>query len=141
MFLIIITDQISKYFILKFIPIKENFSVINILTLTPILKKDILQNSNIFVSIVLPLAVIIFFLNSISKSIKYLRSEKIYMSLFCGGVMGNIIDKIFRSGEIVKFIDIKWISFIPVFNIADFAVAICGVIMILSLLIKDRSNL
>ena len=51
-----------------------------------------------------------------------------------GGAVGNIIDRVFRSGgflrgEVIDFIDLKWW---PVFNIADMAVTIGGIVLVLT---------
>lgn len=52
-----------------------------------------------------------------------------------GGGMGNVIDRVFRPHGVVDFIDIKFFGIFgydrwPTFNIADSAVVICAVILI-----------
>jgi signal peptidase II len=57
------------------------------------------------------------------------------VGLVVGGAAGNILDRIFRSGdgfltgEVVDFIDFQWW---PVFNVADAAVVIGGILLLLS---------
>jgi signal peptidase II len=57
------------------------------------------------------------------------------VGLVVGGAAGNIIDRLFRSGrgflggEVVDFIDLQWW---PVFNVADAAVVIGGVLLLVS---------
>lgn len=50
-----------------------------------------------------------------------------------GGALGNVIDRIFRDegwlrGSVVDFIDFQWF---PIFNVADMAVNVGGVIFVL----------
>ena len=54
--------------------------------------------------------------------------------LIVGGAMGNLIDRMFRGdawlrGAVVDFIDLQWW---PVFNIADSAISIGAVLMIVA---------
>ena len=56
--------------------------------------------------------------------------------LIVGGALGNIIDRLFRGdawlrGSVVDFIDFQWF---PIFNIADMAVNIGGVLFLWSYL-------
>jgi signal peptidase II len=56
--------------------------------------------------------------------------------LIVGGALGNIIDRLFRGdgwlrGAVVDFIDFQWF---PIFNIADMAVNIGGVLFLWSYL-------
>lgn len=44
------------------------------------------------------------------------------LGLVVGGAAGNLIDRLFRGGEVIDFIDLQWW---PVFNVADSAV-VCG---------------
>ena len=54
--------------------------------------------------------------------------------LIVGGAIGNLIDRLFRGeawlrGAVVDFIDLQWF---PIFNIADSAISIGAVLMILA---------
>jgi signal peptidase II len=57
------------------------------------------------------------------------------VGLVVGGAAGNIVDRLFRSGdgfltgEVVDFIDLQWW---PVFNVADAAVVIGGILLLVS---------
>lgn len=55
--------------------------------------------------------------------------------LVIGGALGNICDRMFRSGgflrgEVVDFIDFQWW---PVFNVADMAITIGGVLLVFAM--------
>ena len=66
-----------------------------------------------------------------------------------GGGIGNIIDRIFRPAGVVDFLDVQWfgienspISLFrmtrwPTFNIADSAVVICGILLIISFIVSS----
>ena len=56
------------------------------------------------------------------------------LMLITGGVLGNLLDRIF-FGFVIDFIDFK---FFPVFNIADSAISIGVFVWILLLLLKKR---
>ena len=54
-----------------------------------------------------------------------------------GGGIGNIIDRIFRVEGVIDFIDVKFYGIFglqrwPTFNVADMAVVICGIMLIIS---------
>lgn len=57
-----------------------------------------------------------------------------------GGGIGNIIDRIFRVEGVIDFIDVKFYGFFglqrwPTFNVADMAVVICGIMLIISFVV------
>nr|WP_062197787.1 signal peptidase II [Massilibacterium senegalense] len=70
---------------------------------------------------------------------KYGRKEPLLgtsLALILGGAIGNFIDRLFR-GEVVDFIDVKIFSYdYPIFNIADSALVI-GVILMIIYTIRD----
>lgn len=54
-----------------------------------------------------------------------------------GGGIGNLIDRIFRAEGVVDFIDVKFYGLFglerwPTFNVADSAVVVCGILLIIS---------
>ena len=64
------------------------------------------------------------------------RSGAIFVGLVAGGAAGNIIDRLFRGrgwfhGAVVDFIDLQWW---PVFNVADSAISVGAVLLVLSAL-------
>lgn len=57
-----------------------------------------------------------------------------------GGGIGNIIDRIFRVEGVIDFIDVKFYGIFglqrwPTFNVADMAVVICGIMLIVSFVV------
>lgn len=68
-----------------------------------------------------------------------IKAQTVLMSyayaFIAGGAIGNIIDRLFREdkwmqGRVVDFIDFQWF---PVFNIADSAITVGAVLLVLAL--------
>lgn len=65
-----------------------------------------------------------------------------------GGGIGNLIDRFFRPEGVVDFIDVKFYGLFgmerwPTFNVADSAVVVCGIILLISFIIslsKESKN-
>lgn len=59
-----------------------------------------------------------------------------------GGGLGNLIDRFFRPAGVVDFIDVKFYGLFgldrwPTFNVADAAVVVCGILMVVSFLVTS----
>ncbi len=137
-------DQISKFFILKNIPLGEKVTLTNGLFLSPEYNTGIIyQNSilTIIITMLLPILAILLLSISLLRSDEYLKIQRITLWILSGAVISNVIDRIIRNGRVLEFIQFKIITISLVFNIAELSVAICGIIVILSLIIKDRSLL
>lgn len=64
------------------------------------------------------------------------------LMLLLGGAIGNFIDRLFR-GEVVDFVDvlIPVINYhFPIFNIADAALSIAVVVLMIGLIIEDKKE-
>ena len=60
--------------------------------------------------------------------------------LVIGGALGNVLDRVFRGdglmdGSVIDFIDVQWW---PIFNVADMAVTIGGILLVVSTLLLGR---
>lgn len=58
-----------------------------------------------------------------------------------GGGFGNLIDRFFRARGVVDFIDVKFYGLFgmerwPTFNVADAAVVVCGIMLVVSFLVQ-----
>jgi signal peptidase II len=88
---------------------------------------------------VLALVVITVLLASLRRSGSLLSS--VGLGLVIGGAIGNVCDRLFRSGEgflggeVVDFIDLQWW---PVFNVADMAITIGGAILVVGSIAAGR---
>ena len=65
--------------------------------------------------------------------IKHAKASKLLFFALClilSGGLGNMIDRIFRGGKVIDFLEFDFITF-PVFNVADIAVCIgAGLLML-----------
>ena len=83
---------------------------------------------------VLALVVIVVLLVSLRR--KTSRVGSVAVGLVMGGALGNIADRVFRSGgagflrgSVIDFIDFRWW---PVFNVADMGVVVGGALIVLT---------
>jgi signal peptidase II len=86
------------------------------------------------------LLVIVGLLISIGRSTS--RVYPIAVGMIIGGAVGNLIDRLFRGpgwlrGAVVDFIDVQ---FWPIFNVADIAVTVGGVTLLLSSLRRPQDR-
>lgn len=59
-----------------------------------------------------------------------------------GGGLGNLIDRFFRAEGVVDFIDVKFYGLFgmerwPTFNVADSAVVVCGILLVVSFIVTS----
>ena len=59
-----------------------------------------------------------------------------------GGGLGNLIDRFVRSEGVVDFIDVKFYGLFgldrwPTFNVADSAVVVCGLLLVISFIVTS----
>jgi len=137
---LIIIDQTSKFIITKYVPLHASLPVIkNFFDLTnirntgiafglfsenPTRTKTILMSSLTFISVI----IIVYLLHKIKNSNRLFR---IGLGLIVSGAFGNLIDRIFRNGGVVDFLDLHWYDLHwPAFNIADSAIS-AGVCLLL----------
>ena len=70
------------------------------------------------------------------------RGDQLALAMVLGGALGNIVDRV-RFGYVVDFLDLHFGEFRPfyVFNVADAAISIGVVILLLrALLLKDEKS-
>ncbi len=62
-----------------------------------------------------------------------------------GGGLANIIDRIFRPQGVVDFVDVKFYGIFglerwPTFNVADAAIVVCGILLIVSFAFSVKNS-
>ncbi len=87
----------------------------------------------------LPFIVIVIVTAVYFRSNDLTRYQRWCVSGILGGGLGNIIDRFFRPEGVLDFIDVKFWGLFglerwPTFNVADSAVVVCGILLMLSLL-------
>ncbi len=141
--LIITADQISKWAIVNYMDLYESIPIIEgWLHITSCRNKgaafSMLQDQRLFFIILTSIVVIIliFFIFKIYKEYKYVAFA---LSLILGGSIGNLIDRV-RIGEVIDFIDVQIINF-AVFNIADSAVVVGTILLLIHMFFAKENNI
>lgn len=143
---VIAFDQLSKIIILKnFLP-GESLAVIkDIFHISLVFNKGIAfgifskAESPVFIWITLAAAILILFflLFRHKHSMNKRKNTQLYLALVLGGAVGNLIDRI-RFGYIIDFLDFRiW----PVFNLADSAITIGTILLVLQMLKHKTSHI
>lgn len=158
--LIVLTDQLSKAWIVNHIP--EN--TIGYRFLGDFLAIVHVRNTAIAFSmgdtlpmvvklvgfVLLPIALIVgvsflYFGNKVALS----SFQRWILAIFLGGGIGNLIDRVFRSFRVVDFVSMKVYGFLgferwPTWNIADASLVVSGILLAISILtdpsFKKESN-
>jgi len=127
-FILLFLDQLTKFFIFRFVSIGERITIIpGFLWFSNVHNTGasfgILQNSNapLVYLYIMVFGLMIFFYDYFKSSL-----ERISYVLFMSGLLGNLLDR-FIHGFVVDFIDLGWW---PVFNVADSCLVI-GVILLI----------
>lgn len=138
---VIALDQLSKRIITNILALGESMPVIKgFLDFTYVLNKgasfSIFQGQRAaFIIITVAVLVLVFgILKKIPKDMKLFRA---FLALFCGGAIGNLIDR-FYLGAVIDFINLGWF---PVFNLADSCITVSAIIICAMLLFGKPSRL
>ena len=131
--LTVFLDQLTKVIIKKNFELNESIPLIkNILHLTYVTNTGsafgLFKGFNLFFILfsIIVVAVIFYFIKKIKQNEKVLQFS---IGLLLGGTVGNLMDRIFY-GFVADFIDFRiW----PVFNVADSAVTISIILLIILL--------
>lgn len=139
MALIVIADQLVKHAVVGSIRLNTSISVIDgVLSLAHIRNYGaawsmLLGQMWFFVIIsVVSLAVMGYFFRKLQGKVLYLAG----LTLMIGGTVGNFIDRL-RLGYVVDMFQLDFINF-PIFNVADCALTI-GVVVLLIAMLRDDS--
>ncbi len=143
--LIVAIDQISKFFILKYLEIGEKIPVIeNFFSIFHIRNRGaawgFLSEKEwgisilTLISVVASVLILILILRNQNKYIRF------FLSLILGGSIGNLIDRI-RFNNVVDFFSLKFGNYyFPVFNVADMSIVIGGILLVI-FLIRNQHEL
>lgn len=137
---LLIIDQLSKFIILKNFHPGDSIPVIkNVFHISLVLNKGAAfgifsERGSIFMWISIVAVIIIIFIFTFfyphTRNGGKKKSTQILLSLVLAGAIGNLIDRM-RFGYVVDFLDLRiW----PVFNIADSAITIGTVLLVLQML-------
>ena len=142
--ILVVIDQIIKIAIVNNMELYETISVIKfgnkeVFNLTYVINDgagwSILSGKTVFLvsfTSILMIAIIIYLVKFAERKPLLISA----LSCIIGGGIGNLVDRIFRDGKVVDFIDAKFIDF-PVFNFADICVTV-GVALLIIQIIKSE---
>ena len=141
-FIIVLIDQITKYIITKLLNLNEIIYLIkNILYITNVHNTgaafSILEGNTYLLIIISILA--LYILNKIKLDSNNNTLNNIGYSLLYGGIIGNLIDRIIYKyvKDFIGIIIFKY--YFPIFNIADIAIVL-GVLILIIKNIKGDNN-
>ena len=153
--LVIVLDQISKLLIVKFIP--QN--TIGTQFFGDFLRIVHVSNTGVAFSVgatwsetirkllfsLMPLVVIALVCVVYFRNKEFTKLQNWAIMGIVGGGLGNLIDRLFRAEGVVDFIDVKFFGIFglnrwPTFNIADSAVVVCGIILLITFIISISND-
>lgn len=157
---IILADQITKAFIIKNVPVGtvyfslfgDLFRIIHVTNLGAAFSLgNGLSSVWRFVSLcIIPLLVLLAVLVVFFVTKELSQVQRWFIAGILGGGFGNLIDRFFRPDGVVDFIDVKFYGLFglerwPTFNIADSAVLVCEIALVLSFIFSastkaDKAN-
>ncbi|GAA0445751.1 lipoprotein signal peptidase LspA [Lentibacillus halophilus] len=143
-FLVIVMDQLSKWFVVQTMEIGERLTVIGGFFYMTSHRNSgaawgILQGKMIFFYIITVIVVIgiVYFMQTHAKENRWLA---VALSLILGGAIGNFIDRLFRQ-EVVDFFDFVIFGYdYPIFNIADASLVVGVILVIITTIIEERKD-
>lgn len=93
----------------------------------------------------IPLIVIILVIGVYVRNDDFTALQRWAIAGIVGGGLGNLIDRFARKEGVIDFIDVKFYGLFglerwPTFNVADSAVVVCGILLIISFLITLKKE-
>ena len=153
--LIIALDQVTKFFVVKYIPyqtIGKSFfggflRIIHTRNLAVAFSigKNLSGTVRFALFTVIPVAVLILLLVYFLKNNDFSPFQRWTVAGILGGGFGNLIDRIFKPMGVVDFVDVKFYGIFgferwPTFNVADASVVVCGILLFIAFMVEDKKN-
>lgn len=148
---VIIADQLTKYLIVKHIPLWSVGAYFFGDMHDALLRIIHVANTGVAFSVgatwsetmrrflfaVMPLIVIAVVIGIYLRNNDLTKLQRWCIAGIIGGGFGNLIDRFFRAEGVVDFIDVKFFGIFglerwPTFNVADSAVVVCGILLVIS---------
>ena len=138
---VVLSDQLLKFYIQQNVPLNVSYEVIpGVLSIGHVRNFgaawSMWLGQRWLLSIISLVALVIF--GYYFKKLHHNWGYGLGFSLLIGGTLGNLLDRLF-SGYVVDMLELDLINF-PVFNIADCALTL-GVIVILITMLKDDEGI
>lgn len=138
---VVLSDQLLKFYIQQNVPLNVSYEVIpGVLSIGHVRNFgaawSMWLGQRWLLSIISLIALVIF--GYYFKKLHHNWGYGLGFSLLIGGTLGNLLDRLF-SGYVVDMFELDFINF-PIFNIADCALTL-GVIVILITMLKDDEGI
>ena len=149
---VIVLDQITKVLVCRFIPV----NTIGTQFLGDFLRIIHVRNPGVAFSFgarwsdavrrlafsIIPIIVLGIVLGVYFRNNDFTKLQRWAICGVVGGGFGNIIDRVFRPDGVVDFIDVKFYGLFglerwPTFNVADSAVVVCGLLLVISFIVAS----
>jgi len=146
---VILVDQIVKLAASKNLPYGRPVQIIGDFLRFTLVQNPALSFSigrgfgdtgRIILTMVLPMLVVAFVLYYFLAGKDITQGQRWILAAIMGGGLGNQVDRYFRPGGVIDFIDFKFYGIFgferwPVFNIADSTVVVAGITLLISYLV------
>ncbi len=133
-------DQISKIYIDKLVYL-NNYKIVKfgIYITNKNIRVNIYNNYivNFIVQVFLPIILALGVSFVLLKKNFFSKLQQFFLWIMITVTISCRMELLFKKFIIKKIFMVKWLPFVPLFNIADFTVVLCGIFMILSL-IKEK---
>ena len=148
--LVILADQLTKILVMKNIPLYtigaqffgDFLRIIHVANTGVAFSVGATwsETARRFLFSLIPLIVIGMVITIYFKNNTWTKLQRWAIMGIVGGGLGNLIDRFFRTEGVVDFIDVKFYGLFglerwPTFNVADSAVVVCGILLIISFII------
>ena len=146
---IILLDQIVKWVVSRTLPYGRPVQIIGDFLRFTFVQNPVLSFSigrgfgdtgRIILTMVLPMLVVAFVLYYFLAGKDITQGQRWILAAIMGGGLGNQVDRYFRPGGVIDFIDFRFYGIFgferwPVFNIADSTVVVAGITLLISYLV------
>ena len=152
---VIILDQVTKILVMKNIPLYtigaqffgDFLRIIHVSNTGVAFSVGATWSDTVrrFLFSLIPLIVIGIVVGIYFKNNTWTKLQRWAIMGIVGGGLGNLIDRFFRKEGVVDFIDVKFYGLFglerwPTFNVADAAVVVCGILLIVSFIIMTIAD-
>ncbi len=150
--IVILLDQLTKILVMKNIPLYtigasffgDFFRIIHVANTGVAFSVGATWSDTLrrFLFSLIPLIVIGIVVAIYFRNNSWTKLQRWAIMGIVGGGLGNLIDRFFRSEGVVDFIDVKFYGLFgmdrwPTFNVADSAVVVCGIMLIISFIVTS----
>ena len=150
--LVIILDQITKILVMKNIPLGtigtqffgDFIRIIHVANTGVAFSVGATwsETARRFLFSLIPLIVIGIVITIYFRNNTWTKLQRWAIMGIVGGGLGNLIDRFFRAEGVVDFIDVKFYGLFgldrwPTFNVADSAVVVCGILLVISFVVTS----